>query len=357
MQTSRLDAAVVEFVSLNRRQFLSATPATLAALAGAPKLFAQADGSKVATSTIEPPKIGFSTRTAKITSVAPGRVQTASAKVCKILQFTDLHFFNAEKADDEKTITEFRKHIDLRQPDLVVVSGDLWHDNPDGRGERGLELALKSFSSWGVPWTMCWGNHDLLADYQRGHDALEQAAGSVYRGGAAHGDHRIEVRTPGSDEKTAPALDLFFLNSNDAGLGPWQIQSLQQMTAHVAARAKPVPAFAFFHIPILEYETRITAQTLKGVKLEGVGRAKEDGTAFPVLTAPKTIRACFCGHNHTNDYVVKADDLDLVYGRSSGYAGYGGDKLRKGAKLIEIDLANGSYQQTSVFADGTKQVA
>jgi hypothetical protein len=31
--------------------------------------------------------------------------------------------------------------------------------------------------------------------------------------------------------------------------------------------------------------------------------------------------------------------------------------LRKGAKLIEVDLSNGSYQQTSVFADGAKQIA
>src|SRR2546427_6946919 len=52
------------------------------------------------------------------------------------------------------------------------------------------------------------------------------------------------------------------------------------MTAQVAAtRAKPTPALAFFHIPILEYETRITANTIKGVKLEGVGHAKENGQA------------------------------------------------------------------------------
>jgi hypothetical protein len=31
--------------------------------------------------------------------------------------------------------------------------------------------------------------------------------------------------------------------------------------------------------------------------------------------------------------------------------------LRKGAKLIEVDLSNGNYYQTSVFADGTKQIA
>ncbi len=278
-----------------------------------------------------------------------------SSKICKILQFTDLHFLYKTEAEDQRTVEDFRKHVDLQQPDLVVVSGDLWHDNPDGRGQRGLEQVVSAVSALGVPWTMVWGNHDLLDDYQRGHDALEQAVHSLYRGGGSHGDYRIEVRAAGSDPGVAPALDLFFLNSSDEGLMAWQIRALGQMLHPVSdIRPKPIPAIAFFHIPILEYETRITPETFKGVKLEGVGRAKEDGQAFPVITLAHRIRACFCGHNHTNDYVVKTDKVDLVYGRATGYAGYGGEKLRKGAKLIEIDLASGDYQQTTVFADGTK---
>ena len=91
--------------------------------------------------------------------------------------------------------------------------------------------------------------------------------------------------------------------------------------------------------------------------MEGVGRGKENGQAFPALTAPQTLRACFCGHNHTNDYAVKADSMDLIYGRSSGYAGYGGETLRKGAKLIEVDLSNGNYTKTSVFAEAQRIAA
>jgi len=43
-----------------------------------------------------------------------------------------------------------------------------------------------------------------------------------------------------------------------------------------------------------------------------------------------------------------------VYGRATGHAGYGGDKLRKGAKPIELDLRAGQYQQVTVFADGSR---
>jgi hypothetical protein len=60
-----------------------------------------------------------------------------------------------------------------------------------------------------------------------------------------------------------------------------------------------------------------------------------------------------CGHDHTNDYTVRSNEVDLVYGRATGYAGYGGEKVRKGAKLIELDFVTGAYTQTTVFADGS----
>jgi hypothetical protein len=340
---------------ISRRSFLAATPVLLSSLIPSDQCLIGAEPEAGKAATAAPPKIGFSSRAVDITSILPAHLTTASPKTCKILQITDLHFFNKTGNEDERTINDCQKQFERHQPDLVVASGDLWHDNPGGRGERGLELVLKMFDAGKTPWTMCWGNHDILDKYQAGHDLLEQAPHSRYRGGSSHGDYRIEVFAGGGNSEGPPAMDLIFLNSSDEGLTAWQTGALGQMTAQIkASRPKPVPAFVFFHIPILEYESRIRAETIKGVKLEGVGRCKENGQAFPALTGAKTIRACFCGHNHTNDYVVKTDQLDLVYGRSTGYAGYGGDTVRKGAKLIEIDLANGSYHQTTVFADGSK---
>lgn len=343
---------------LTRRNFLAAAPATLALLSAKPWSLARAGEPATTLGAPKPPRIGFSSRTAALTGIAPGRVTTAAAKVCRILQLTDLHFFFKTPAEDARTIADNRRLVDRLQPDLVVLSGDLWHDNPGGAGWRGLDQAMTMAASWGVPWTMCWGNHDLLDDYQRGHDQIEAGERSVYRGGGAHGDYRIEIRAAGSDLTAAPALDLFFLNSSNEGLTPWQVNALGQLLRHVGSlRPAPAPALAFFHIPILEYETRISPATLRGIKLEGVGHVNENGEAFPVLAAAKTIRACFCGHNHTNDYTVKAEGVDLVYGRSSGHAGYGGDKVRKGGKLIEVDLVTGVYEARTVFADGSTQVA
>jgi hypothetical protein len=111
-------------------------------------------------------------------------------------------------------------------------------------------------------------------------------------------------------------------------------------------------------MPIMDYQTRIKPDAFQGLKLEKVTPGREESSeAFAAISGARSIRACFCGHNHVNDYTLKADQVDLVYGRSTGYAGYGGEKVRKGAKLIVIDLGTGKYAATTVFADGSKQFA
>ncbi|MGD0537331.1 MAG: metallophosphoesterase [Verrucomicrobiota bacterium] len=320
----------------------------LTALAQLDWLLAAETGGAVAPA--KPPKIGFSSRATDIAARQPAVVSTASPKVCRILQFTDLHLFHTTPADDRHTLEDCRRQIEHHHPDLIVLSGDLWHENPKGRGQGYLEFAVRQFAGWGRPWATCWGNHDLLDDYQRGHDTLAAETHSLYRGGETHGDYRVEVHAPG-----APALDLFLLNSSDVGLTAWQARALAGMTAQVAARGPAVPALLFFHVPIQEYETRLTAGNFSGLKLEGVSHYNEHGDTFPTIVGAKQIKACFCGHNHLNDFVLKTGPVDLNFGRSTGYAGYGGDKLRKGAKLIEVDLVSGGYQQRTVFASGATQ--
>lgn len=345
---------------LSRRRFLQTTPPFLAALVAAPHLCSAASalGGKGADKSSEarPPEVGFSTRAGGMDTLKPVLLTSASAQVCRILQFTDLHFFQKTAAEDQRTVDDIKRHIDLQHPDLIAVTGDIWHENPNGRGEKGLALALSTFSSCGVPWANSWGNHDRLTDYQAGHDALEAARGSAYRGGATRGDYRVEVRRPGSDASVA--LDLFFLNGTQQGVGPWQVASLQAMGAQVGRRGgKAVASLGFFHIPVFESESRLTAENFRGIKLEGIGKVPEVPSLFPTFASLKNLRASFCGHCHCNDCTVKLPEGDLVYGRATGYAGYGGETVRKGAKLIEVDLVSGLYKAMTVFADGSKNFA
>ena len=47
----------------------------------------------------------------------------------------------------------------------------------------------------------------------------------------------------------------------------------------------------------------------------------------------------FCGHDHVNNYHGDWHGTDLVYGRVSGWGGYGPGTWQRGGRLIELDLA------------------
>ncbi|MBL9171895.1 MAG: metallophosphoesterase [Verrucomicrobiales bacterium] len=328
---------------LNRRTFVRATPGLLAAVLAAPAQGGEASG--------RPPVIGRSRRKPGAGD-GVGNLDLGDRKSLRILQFTDNHFFCGVEGltvseDDRATERDWQAFVRVFRPDLLVLSGDLWHDNPGGRGQRTLELILPRLERLEIPWATCWGNHDQLDDFQAGHDALEATRNSLYRGGATHGDYRVEVRT-----RHGVAAQLWFLNSNQFGLTDWQLAWLRKSRAALTA-SPAVPALAFFHIPLLDQKTLYQRNRTPGVCQEEVCFERESGRALPVLAESGAIRATFCGHDHVNDYAVRARDVDLVYGRATGYSGYGGEKLRKGAKLIELDFADGRYHQRTVFADGT----
>ncbi|HXG47057.1 MAG TPA: metallophosphoesterase family protein [Methylomirabilota bacterium] len=331
---------------LDRRRFLAATPLALVA-AGWPARLAGQPAQPT------PPVIGRSSRLVAGETRAVPVVTTASAHVGRILQLTDLHFYGKTRAEDEQTKRDLNKLVERTSPDLLAVTGDLWHDNPSGQGFARMESAVKQIDGLGVPWAFCWGNHDQLDDYQRGHDLLEQTRNGVYRGALTHGDYRLELAT--AREPKTPRADLLFLNSSNVGLGAWQLNWFRATTLELKSkRPHALPVFAFFHIPILEYRTLFQPGTNSGLQLEKVCHEEESGAALPELVRPETLRACFCGHDHLNDYTARAGKLDLVYGRATGHGGYGGEVLKKGGKLIEIDLARGDYEQTTVFADGAR---
>jgi hypothetical protein len=342
-------------MSMSRRRFLTATPAALAALSVSPHWLAAASATSV--TRLGPPELGRSSHSLEPHEQPPARLDLGSASYLKILQITDLHFFHVGRTEDEQTLQDCQRLVEERSPHLVIVTGDAWHENLRGHDRRGLDFLVEKVSRWGVPWAFCWGNHDKLDDYQAGHDLLEKAPHCLYRGGRSHGDYRLEITANSGHPSGRPVLDLLLLNSNDQALGPWQARWLRRTCAHLKKQRNGLtPALAFFHIPLLEYESLISLKTFRGAKLESFGGNQEKGDLFPVLSEAKTIRACFCGHSHVCDYVVKTSAADLVFGRSTGYAGYGGDRLRKGAKWIEVDLSNGHYLQRSVFADGSEWI-
>ena len=268
----------------------------------------------------------------------------------RILQVTDLHFFaDRDKLGDvadKRTIEDLKRMVGNTDPHILAVTGDLWHDNPDGKGQEYFEFALDQVVSLGKPWLFNWGNHDLLNDYAAAQIRLTEAKNSLYRGGRDGGNYRVAIEN--GDQKLL--WELLCLNTTTQGVQAEQERWLK------SRKPSSVPAFCFLHIPLLEYDTVWQKKIAKGIFNEAVCTYGEDGSAIEYLKNYGTVRACFCGHDHVNDYGGKLQGIEMVYGRATGHAGYGGEKVAKGGKLISVDLEESTYRWKSVFANGSEWV-
>lgn len=317
--------------SISRRGFLG----TVAAGAGLLTLGARAD-DEAAPGT--PTWSGAKEVRASLGVADPSRI--------KILQFTDLHFFNNPvfPARDKRTLRELPQFVDSLAPDLVMVTGDLWHNNPDGRGHEFMETAVERIAKLGRPWIFVWGNHDQLDDYAKGHEKFTGAPGCLYRGGASGGNYSLELTSKGGD----PLWQMVCLNSNNAGLGKAQHDWL------AGASLPKLPSFVVAHIPLKQQGEALQANTAAGIGLEATCNEHEDGSSLAAIKGACDARAFFCGHDHVNDYSTVSDGVELVYGHATGWSGYGGDDVPKGAKLITANAQSGSYAWETVFPDASR---
>lgn len=324
--------------SIDRRQFLAGTAAaTMGTVLASPA--AAEDEAPLISGAIS---TTYPDQRAVLAVSDPARI--------RMLQLTDIHFFcnKEEPARDKQTLEDIPRLIEKTHPDLLLISGDLWHDNPDGQGRAYMEFALEHLGRWGIPWLFTWGNHDRLDDYVAGHDALHEARHSLYRGGASGGNYVVSLQ----DKNGADLWDIICMNSMGDGLLQIQRDWLQALPKQ-EFRPRAENAFCVVHIPVKQY-TDIWAQPdTGGVFLEEVCSWQEDGTTLPLIDKLGTVRAYFCGHDHVNDYRGTWGGVELNYGRATGHGGYGGDKVPKGAKIITVNAQSGKHTSESILPDGT----
>lgn len=274
-------------------------------------------------------------------------LQVSDPSHIKMLQFTDLHFYQKpwDRKLDQHTRDDVRRLIDMHSPDLLLVTGDLWNNNPLHCGAYYFQQCLEFVVSLGRPWLFVWGNHDRLDDYVAAHRALAAAPNSLYRGGRHGGCYRVFLQ----DRSQRPLWDLICINTNGFGMGSMQhtwLTSFQTQTPH---------AFAVFHIPLLQQGRLWDQGQGLGVKLEKTGSGSENGTSARLLR-PHNVRAGIHGHDHVNDYSLVTEGIEFIYGRATGYAGYGQERVPKGGKLYELNAEKAKFVWRSVLADGSSWV-
>lgn len=280
--------------------------------------------------------------------IASARLTIAHPKRFRILQITDLHYFAGDKIVHESrnrgTTEIIRQLIAGAKPDLLMATGDLWPENRDGKGEERMRYVVHELESFGLPWAYTWGNHDQLPDFAAGHKVFREARNSLYRGDQSNGNYVIDVM----DEKGRRVWQLVCLNTTRDGLAKEQQQWLETLRK---ADPQPVPRVAFFHIPLKQYEDIWENGAASGIFGESVCKEKEDGSSLAFLKA-LDVKACFCGHDHVNDYSGRADGIELVYGRATGLGGYGSETVPKGGKLITLNSAKGSCEWVTLTPKG-----
>ncbi|MFB6364069.1 metallophosphoesterase family protein [Paenibacillus elgii] len=283
-----------------------------------------------------------------------------------ILQFTDVHMKAGGDAD--RRTLELMEHIlEAERPDLVYFTGDVIEDkecdDPLGRFDRAISVVEKRR----IPWAVVFGNHDTEMKITR-QQLMDKVSGYEYAlaaGGpsdiAGEGNYVLEVR----DASGRPAALLYGFDSGCMSTLPrvqgygWICRDqidwyVQQSAAYTSDNGgTPLPALAFFHIPLPEYAEVWEREVCYGHKHENVCCPKINTGLFAALVEMGDVMGTFAGHDHVNDYCGTLHGIRLCYGRATGYNTYGRDDFPRGARVIRLREGERSFESWLRLADGT----
>jgi hypothetical protein len=285
-------------------------------------------------------------RTGRASLVGPGKGRF------RILQVTDFHN-DGGCVDAERTLTDVRALCGHTKPHLVVATGDLWCSDaePERAAER-RDRDLACFAGLGVPWALVWGNHDYAEDFGQALDVISETPHSLLPEDNTSGTFRVSIY---AGEARVPSWDIFLVNTREQWHLPEDLAWFSEVSQHLAyIRGKVIPTVVFCHFPMRNYQAAIDEGRVHGIAEEEVLYwGDEDNIAAGMVKAPGNVRAVFCGHSHRNDCWFEEDGVVFAYGRATGHGGYGGETLRKGGKLVELDLKRPRLHFKTVFPDGT----
>jgi 3',5'-cyclic AMP phosphodiesterase CpdA len=253
--------------------------------------------------------------------------------------------------NSQVTVEMLRQVLDAEKPDLVIFTGDIITGKPY---KTGFELVLEPVVTRKIPWAAIFGNHDAEQDltYEQLAGFVESHPGNIgkmkkIKQVSGYGNYVIEVK--GQNGKKTEAL-LYCLDSHQystrkptvEGYGwfafdqvEWYRKQSEKYTA--ANQGTPLPALAFFHIPLLEYRAVYKEQGHKiiGAQLENVCSPEINTGMFAAMLEKGDVMGTFVGHDHVNDYIFNYYGIALTYGRFSGSKNTYGD-LKNGVRLIEL---------------------
>lgn len=246
----------------------------------------------------------------------------------KIVQFTDTHI-NLVSKSNLKSLEIIQTVVKTEMPDLVVLTGDIiTEDDP----KKGYQLLSALFQKTNTPWAVVFGNHESEGRFTR--KALEALVESLpgclnHKVSGITGNSNFILQVKGQHRVEA-LLYCFDSNSYSAlkpivdGYG-WfdssQMNWYRSKSAWFTKRneGRPLPALAFFHIPLPEYTLAFNQKNniSYGARNEEECCPAINSGMFTAMLECGDVMGSFVGHDHVNDYIVCYHQIALAYGRVS----------------------------------------
>lgn len=280
----------------------------------------------------------------------------------KIVQFTDVHFKYGNPKSDI-AIRRINEVLDKEQPDLVIFTGDVIYSEP---ADSGMTAVLACVSGRKIPFAVTFGNHDDEQGMSRPqlYDLIRTFPYNIQpdRGEAESPDYVLEVKSRDGDRTAAL---LYCLDSHSystiEGIRGYGWLSFEQIEWYRrTSRAytsenhgSPLPALAFFHIPLPEYNAAAADENavMYGTRMEKACAPELNSGMFAAMKESGDIMGIFTGHDHDNDYTVLWKGILLGYGRYTG-----GDTvynhLPNGARVIVLKEGCRTFTTWTVLAGG-----
>lgn len=280
----------------------------------------------------------------------------------KIAQFTDLHWDEASP-NCAQTKAVIQHVLEMEQPDLAVVTGDVVTAPPAAEGWRSI---ARIFADAKMPWALTLGNHDDEAGMTR-MEVFKLLNGSPYFMGEAgppirgSGNYVLPVLSNKNEEVKALLYCFDTHNRPSAhkyGHYDWvhfdQLNWYREQSSAYADRNgnNPLPALAFFHIPIREFEEIQHRKSIFGTANEGVASSNINSGMFASFLEMGDVMGAFVGHDHNNDYIGMHYDIALAFGRTTGIDAYG--DLERGARIIVLHEGERRFDSWICTPKGTE---
>ncbi len=318
---------------MKRRQFIKGTALTAAAAALAPALNAckcedQSKGALAVAANLKYRPDGTFT----------------------VLQFTDTHYI----AGDSRSVRALecvKEAVEAVKPDLIIHTGDIVFGSPDLESAREI---LAPISESGVPFAVALGNHD--AEFGSTREEIFSCICSIKGcvnlppkegvygcsndvitlSGASGVDRALYIFDSMREAKIKGEEGRYSYDYIRHSQISWYRNHSEKLAA--ANGGNPVPALAFFHVPLRELGEGLMAEghELIGNNYESPCPSRLNSGLLAQFLEMGDVEAVVNGHDHNCDYVLHSGPMFYIYGRYSGCDTVYNDLGREGVSAEKV---------------------